>query len=83
MSDDDFSWDEFFEHFPHGLAVLKNHLIVHAVGYPEPATQTDVDQLIQELREDPKLGLTNLTDYSIMPLSGDHWRSCVMMVYEE
>jgi hypothetical protein len=72
-------WNRFFTNFPHGVLVIKDSTIVHAVGYPEPATRTDVDHLAQELREDPNLGLTDLVDYHITPVSGSDWHKYAMI----
>jgi hypothetical protein len=70
-------WESFFSLFPHGVIVLKEDTIVHAVGYPQPATQADADQLRTELASDSELGLTDLRDYHIVPLSGAEWRKYV------
>lgn len=70
-------WESFFSQFPHGVIVLKEDTIVHAVGYERPATQSDADLLRTELASDEELGLTDLRDYHIVPLSGAEWRKYV------
>ena len=72
-------WESFFSQFPHGVIVLKEDTIVHAVGYPEPATQADADLLRAELASDTELGLTDLRDYHIVPLSGAEWHKYLMI----
>jgi hypothetical protein len=66
-------WPSFLAQFPHGVIVLNENQIVHAVGYPEPATQADADLLRAEL------GLTNLLDYHIVPVSGAEWQKYLIM----
>lgn len=78
MSDID-NWDDFFSRFPHGVIVLKDDTIVHAVGYPNPASQEDAVALSQELAEDEELGLTQLRGYTITPLSGAMWQHYVKL----
>ena len=72
-------WPSFFDQFPHGVIVLKEDTIVHAVGYPQPATQSDADLLRAELASDQDLCLTDLRDYHIVPLSGAEWQKYVMI----
>lgn len=72
-------WPSFLVQFPHGVIVLKGNQIVHAVGYPEPATQADADLLRAELASDAELGLTDLRDYHIVPLSGAEWHKYLMI----
>lgn len=79
MTEDHWDWESFFNQFPHGVIVIKDGTLVHAVGYPQPATQTDAEHLAKELREDPELGLTDLVDYVITPLSGQEWRKYLMI----
>ena len=83
MADDARDWKDFLTQFPYGLIVLKDNTIVHAVGYPEACSKMDVDHLAQELAEDERLGLTDLRDYSITPLSGDDWRKYLMIFVGE
>lgn len=73
------NWDEFFEQSPYGVLVLKGDQIVHAVGYPRPATQQDANDLARELKSDADLGLQELEDYHISPVSGDDWRKYVQI----
>ena len=77
--EDPADWESFFSQFPHGVIVLKENMIVHAVGYPRPATQVDADLLRAELASDQELGLTDLQDYHIVPLSGTEWQKYVIM----
>ena len=72
-------WEQFFSQFPHGVIVLKENTIVHAVGYERPATQSDADLLRAELASDTELGLTDLRDYHIVPLSGAEWHKYLMI----
>lgn len=72
-------WESFFSLFPHGVIVLKEDTIVHAVGYPQLATQADADLLCAELASDQELGLTDLRDYHIVPLSGAEWQKYVIL----
>lgn len=72
-------WPSFLVQFPHGVIVLKEDCIVHAVGYPEPATQADADLLRAELASDAELGLTDLRDYHIVPVSGAEWHKYLMI----
>lgn len=72
-------WEAFFAQFPHGVIVLKENMIVHAVGYPQPATQSNADSLRAELAADTELGLTDLRDYHIVPLSGAEWYKYLMI----
>lgn len=83
MAEEDQNWNDFLAQFPHGLIVLKDDTIVHAVGYPRACSKMDVDHLVRELAEDGEFGLTDLRDYSITPLSGDDWRKYLMIFVGE
>lgn len=65
--------EDFFREFPYGVLVVKDEVILHAVGYLNPATQEDADALAIELAEDEELGLTDLEDYVIVPVEGSEW----------
>lgn len=70
----DWDWEAFFQQFPCGAAVVYRTHVVHAVGYPEPVSDTDEADLRQELAVDDELELTLLRDYSILRLEGSNWR---------
>jgi hypothetical protein len=72
-------WEYLFSEFPHGVIMLKGNHIVHMLGYPVPATQSDADLLRAELASDAELGLTDLRDYHIVPLSGAEWHKYLMI----
>lgn len=62
--------EDFYEEFPFGLAVVKDNLLYHLVGYPKHPSQIDV-ALVEELRTDGDLELTDLREYEIFDVSGD------------
>ena len=68
------NWDVFFEQFLHGLLVIKEDRVVHAVDCPQHATEPDARALVQELKTDVDLELMDLTDYHVLPVSGEEWR---------
>lgn len=64
----------FVQQFPHGVIVLlEDNTVVHSVGYPQKPTQTDIDKLATELSVDQELGLTDIKNYTIVPLEGAEW----------
>jgi hypothetical protein len=67
------TFPEFMEQFPNGIAVVVNDWVVHAVGYPKPPQQTDMDHLREELASDEEIGLTDLTDYELVIVTGEEW----------